>query len=532
VRHVDSHFSIFNFQLKICLALLIVAAACAGQAEGQPMVLRWGGDKAGGAPFIFDEEGRGTVGFEWEIAEYLAHEIGRTPQFVQLDWDNLPDTLERGNIDIALNGMEYRPEWEKSFPSTLPYYIFNLRLIARADDPSIRGWEDLRVAPGQPRKRVGVLRGSLAERYMANTFGDSIELLATKEVDETFQLVEAGDRMDATVQDSPAASYYVSSGRLPKLRVVGEPVVKEAFYVVLTARGNSPEAQAKSEQLRKQLDDAIRKGLASGEFERILRKYGIWNTEQERLPYILSHPWPRPIEETEASAVGFTKRDVSGLAGKIARATGMTIALAFSSMPIAVLLGMLIAVGRVYGPGFLRAVLAAYVEVLRGTPLLLQMFVWFFLMPQVAVMIRWEPLIELTKMPPFVVGVFALAINYSAYEAEIFRAGLQAIAPGQMEAALSLGMTPFTAICRVILPQAGRIVIPPVTNDFIALFKDTSICSMILITELTGLYYQNKYDRDLVLQLALVIGLIYLLMSYPLSLLSRWLEQRLRRQQG
>jgi len=510
----------------------VLAVAIAGQGAAQPTVLRWGGDKAGGAPFIFDEEGKGTVGFEWEIAEFLAREIGRTPKFVQVDWDNLPDLLERGDIDVALNGMEYRPEWEKSFPSTLPYYIFNLRLIAREDDKGIRGWEDLRAPSGQPKKRVGVLRGSLAERFMVKEFGDSIELFPTKEVDETFQLVEAGDRMDATVQDSPAASYYVASGRLPNLRVVGEPMVKEAFYVVLTARGKDPESQARSEKLRQQLDDAIRKGVTSGEFEKILRKYGVWNTEQERLNYILSQPWPRPAEETDASAVAFSKREVSSLAGKIAAATGMTVALAFSSMPIAVLLGMLIAVGRVYGPALLRAVLAAYVEVLRGTPLLLQMFVWFFLMPQVAVMIGWEPLIALTKMPPFVVGVFALAVNYSAYEAEIFRAGLQAIPAGQMEAALSLGMTPYSAIRRIILPQAFRVVIPPVTNDFIALFKDTSICSMILITELTGLYYQNKYDRDLVLQLALVIGLIYLLMSYPLSLLSRWLEQRLRRRQG
>jgi polar amino acid transport system substrate-binding protein len=135
----------------------------------------------------------------------------------------------------------------------------------------------------------------------------------------------------------------------------------------------------------------------------------------------------------------------------------------------------------------------------------------------------------ITTLKPFVVGVFALAVNYSAYEAEIFRAGLQAIPRGQMEAALSLGMSPITAVYHVLLPQAVRIVIPPVTNDFIALFKDTSICSMILITELTGLYYQNKYDRDLVLQLALLIGLIYLLLSYPLSLLSQWLERRLSR---
>ena len=134
------------------------------------------------------------------------------------------------------------------------------------------------------------------------------------------------------------------------------------------------------------------------------------------------------------------------------------------------------------------------------------MYVWFFLVPQVAKFSDWEPLIYITTLKPFVVGVFALAVNYSAYEAEIFRAGLQAIPRGQMEAALSLGMSPLTAVRRVMLPQAVRIVIPPVTNDFIALFKDTSVCSLILITELTGLYYQNKYDRDLVLPLAATIG--------------------------
>ena len=136
-------------------------------------------------------------------------------------------------------------------------------------------------------------------------------------------------------------------------------------------------------------------------------------------------------------------------------------------------------------------------------------------------MIGWQPLIYITTLPPFVVGVFALAVNYSAYEAEIFRAGLQAIPQGQMEAALSLGMAPLTAIRRSSCRRPSASSFRRVTNDFIALFKDTSVCSVILITELTGLYYQNKYDRDLVLQLSLLIGLIYLFMSYPLSLLSR-----------
>ncbi len=518
-----------------CLPHVIVTAAillflCGASVASAQQALRWGGDKAGGAPFIYDEEGRGTVGFEWELAEYLSNQIGRTPQFVQVDWDSLPDTLERGNIDIALNGMEYRKEWEDRFPSTVPYFIFSLRLIVRASDDSIHSWDDLRGGDGKAKKRVGVLRGSMAERYLVETFGDTITIVPTKEVDETFQLVEGGERLDATVQDSPAAVYYVQSGRLSKLRVVAEPVNK-SFYVILTRKGNTPAEAEESQKLRSQLNEAIRKGMASGKFEEIYRKYGLWDTEQERLLYIQTRPWPRnsgapgdgegPAETTE-------KRALASIGDKIVDATWMTIALAFCSMPIAILVGILVAIGRLYGPRFVRAPLTAYVEVLRGTPILLQMYVWFFLAPQLATMTGWQPLMFVTNLKPFVVGVFALAVNYSAYEAENFRAGLQAIPRGQMEAALSLGMTPITAIRRVLLPQAVRIVIPPVTNDFIALFKDTSICSMILITELTGLYYQNKYDRDLVLQLALLIGLIYLMLSYPLSLLSQWLERRLR----
>ena len=92
------------------------------------------------------------------------------------------------------------------------------------------------------------------------------------------------------------------------------------------------------------------------------------------------------------------------------------------------------------------------------------------------------------SLPEFWAGVLGLAINYSAYEAENYRAGLLAIPRGQMEAALSLGMSTRTALRRVIIPQAVRIVIPPVTNDFIALFKDTSVCSMIAVVELTGMY--------------------------------------------
>ena len=155
--------------------------------------------------------------------------------------------------------------------------------------------------------------------------------------------------------------------------------------------------------------------------------------------------------------------------------------------------------------------LAGYVELIRGTPLMLQLFVLFYLL----------------KLPPWVAGIAGLAINYSAYEAEIYRAGLQAIPAGQMEAALALGMSRAMALRRVIMPQAVRIVIPPVTNDFIALFKDTSVCSVITLVELTKQYSILANSTGGAVEFALAAATLYMLMSVPLSWFSRWSERRL-----
>jgi polar amino acid transport system substrate-binding protein len=188
-------------------------------------------------------------------------------------------------------------------------------------------------------------------------------------------------------------------------------------------------------------------------------------------------------------------------------------------MPLAMAAGLLIAVGRLYGPRWLNWLLGAYVELLRGTPLLLQLSVIYYLLPTIGI-----------ALPAFWAGVLGLAINYSAYEAENYRAGLLAIPRGQMEAALSLGMTTATALRRVIVPQAVRIVIPPVTNDFIALFKDTSVCSVIAVTELTSRYrYLAVNYQSYIIQLGLMTAILYLLMSYPLSLIARRLEKRFPR---
>jgi polar amino acid transport system substrate-binding protein len=197
---------------------------------------------------------------------------------------------------------------------------------------------------------------------------------------------------------------------------------------------------------------------------------------------------------------------------------GMTVLLSCAAFPLAVAAGLAVAVGRLYGPMWLRPLLTGYVEVLRGTPLMLQLYAIFFLLPKIGL-----------ALPALAAAIIGLALNYSAYESEIYRAGLKAVPLGQFEAALSLGLTKWQALRHVLVPQAVRIVMPPVTSDFIALFKDTSVCSAITVIELTKRYSVLALSTGRIVELAVVTAVLYLCMSWPLALLSRWFESRLDR---
>jgi polar amino acid transport system substrate-binding protein len=115
-----------------------LSSGCARRVDQihQRGTLRWGGDQSGGGPYIFEQDGK-LVGFEVDLAEYLARELGVRSEFVQGQWDKLPDRLNRGDIDIVLNGYEWTPEREREWASTVPYYIYKLQLLARSQDPTI-----------------------------------------------------------------------------------------------------------------------------------------------------------------------------------------------------------------------------------------------------------------------------------------------------------------------------------------------------------------------------------------------------------
>lgn len=499
--------------------LLLLAISSPGLTQ-EKKELRWGTDPIGGGPYVYkDEQGR-FVGFEVELADYLARELGRTSKMVTGDWDKLPELLDKApgenGIDIVLNGYELRADLQKQYPATRPYYIYRLALIIHKDHAAtFTGWGDLmRRKPDGTPHTVGVLGGSVAHEYMkSRAFRDTIDLKINPDVATVMGLVEQ-KRLDATVQDTPAARFYVKRSR--DLMVADEPR-KSGFYVILTRPGDH--------ELREQLNQAISKGIRTGALKAIYEKYGVWNDDQERLLYWAEHTeWPPPLESSDEETVEEAAPDLWQLFDELLSAAGMTVFLSFTSFPIAMILGMIVALGRVYGAWYMRFPCSVYVEFLRGTPLLLQLYFVYYLLPKLI------PGLDLT---PIQAGILGLAINYSAYEAENYRAGLLAIPRGQMEAALALGMSPWTALRVVIIPQAFRIVLPPVTNDFIALFKDTSVCSVILITELTRKYNElYNFNREYVIELAFLTAGLYLLMSYPLALVAQFLEKRLSRSGG
>lgn len=482
--------------LTRCWIVGVLLSALAGCSSPATEELRWGADASGGEPYLVERPGEEPDGFEGELVAYLGEKLGRPTKFVQGDWDGLPQFLQRGDVEMILNGYEWSSEREKAMASTIPYYVYHLRLIVHKDSP-IRTWDDLK----KPGLRIGVLRDTAAHRYlMENVPEGNIEALGAEGT--TTVLTRVSNRqMDATVQDDCLVPWYLERKKLfPNLHAVGEPLAPSAnnYYVIFVRRGD--------EALRERLNTAIREGLRDGTLRRIYERYGLWNSAQERLLEVSNH-WP-PAE------AGITP-SLDWFVWQLAQAALTTVLLSVTAMPLAMTVGLFIALGRLYGPRWLGIPLAVYVEATRGTPVLFQLMTLYFGLPLLGI-----------NLSPFWAGVIGLGMNYAAYEAENYRAGLLAVPIGQMEAALALGMSRTTALRRIIAPQAIRLVIPPVTNDFISLFKDTSVCSAIAVTELLARYRTLTVNfPQLALWTLLITACLYLLMSYPLSLLARYMEQ-------
>ena len=305
-------------------------------------------------------------------------------------------------------------------------------------------------------------------------------------------------RIDGVLLDLPIALYYAKNN--PQLQFAGEPFAP-GFYAIAFRPADAA--------LVREVDNAPDRLWKNGELRRIYEKWALWNNDQNGL-------WESETDqapEEESRSWSF-----SSYFPLLVEGAGVTVLITVLSMLLAILLGLPIALARLYGPTPLRGLALLYVEFFRGIPVLLLLYFLYFGLPVVA-----GPAFILAPLQAAVLG---LGLNYAAYEAEIYRAGIASLPLGQWEAAASLGMSPWLAFRRIILPQAIRTILPPMTNDLVGLFKDTSQVSVIAVVELTKQYQILSKSSMQYLELGLATAALYLIMSVPLGHVSRYLERR------
>jgi len=497
------------FLVLFVLAILGAASPPAHADQLQQIrrskIMRWGSDAEGGAPYVCLDPRDKTrlIGFEVEIAAALASVLGAEARMVQNDYKSLLPGLNTVNYDLAINGIEITPDLEKTVEFSRPYYLSALQISVRRDDPDIPGIQGLRG------KKVGTLEGSLAERLLRGM--NEVQVLSFPGQHTPYMDLTNG-RCDAVLQDYPIALYYGKPN--PQLKFTGDPV-SEIRYGIACKKGELGLVKA----VNAALDDLARRGTLRLIYER----WGLWNEQTSRyFGDLRPGGAPAPAYEeflrqtSQFRSFGDRVADYLSSMPMLLHGALITLGISTASMMLAVVVGMVLALLRLYGPRVLSVLALVYVEVVRGTPLLIQLYLIYFGLPNVGI-----------QLSPLVAAWLGLGLNYAASESENYRAGILSIPKGQMEAALALGMSPAQAIRHIILPQAIRIALPPVTNDFLALFKDSSLVSVITMVELTKVYGQLAATYNDYIVYGVITAAIYFIMGLPFVRLARILEQRL-----
>jgi polar amino acid transport system substrate-binding protein len=404
-------------------------------------------------------------------------------------------TLERGTIDIILNGLEVTEGRKRQLRFSRPYYVFHERLTVRAGE---RRLTDLRSLAG---RRVGALANSLAWDLLGQVGARRIPY---EGVEEPYRDLAAG-RLEAVLMDDIIADRYANLAGL-----VTAADVAQGQYAVGLRREDTTLAAA--------IDAALLRMQTSGQLRRILDRWKLSGPDGAAAADGLEAPAAQAAD-TERPAPTRAGRLTSQHLRLFVQGAGVTLLVSVGAMALAIVLGLALALARLSARGGWRRVLGglatAYVEIFRGTPALLQLYVIYF------------GLAPIYPLNPLVAAILGLGLNYAAYEAEIYRAGLQAVPRGQIEAAEALGMSGRLVVRRVLLPQAFRFSLPGMANDFIALLKDSALVSVITVVELTKRMSIVAVESGGWLAPGMLCAGLYLVMSYPLSRLARRLERAL-----
>ena len=466
-----------NLRRPICalmLLLLLILGGCASQTPGQ-RVIRIGTD-ATYPPFESLDNGQFT-GFDIELGRAIGAEIGAKVEFVNTAFDGVFPALLAGKFDAVMSSVTITDERKKRLAFSDPYYTAGQIVAVRQNQNGVTDLDALRG------KTVGIQINTTAAEVLKPH--PDINVRKYPSIDLALQDLENGN-LDGVVGDAPTIRYFIAHG-FGKLHTVGALLTTEHYGIVL---------RPQDAKLRGEINAALARLKANGKFAALEAKY-----------------FGASAQTTAATPPALDWRAIFAF---LVRGLGLTLCLTAVALAVGLPLGLGLALGRRATFAPLSLLCTIYIELLRGTPLLVQIIFVYYALPQ---------LIGL-NLPPLVAGMSALALNSAAYIAEIIRAGINSLDVGQTEAARALGLTSRQAMRWVILPQTVRRVLPPLTNEAIALLKDSSLVSVIGLAELT------RNGQELASQLAVplaiwpAVALLYLLVTLPLTRLSAQLERR------
>ncbi len=432
------------------------------------------------APFEFQDEQGNFVGIDIDLLNAIAEDQGFSVTFKPLGFDAALQAVQANQVDAVIAGMSITDERKAVFDFSDPYFESGVQMAVLDTNETITSYEDLRG------KRVAVKNGtegaefaeSIKDEYGFSTvyFADSASM---------YDEVRTGNS-EAIFDDYPVLNYGIAQGNGFKTVT---PKEQGANYGFAVNKGQNPELLAK-------FNAGLNNLRESGRYDEIIDTY-----------------LGAGAAVSDNSFLGLLKSTFPLLMAGLK----ITVILTVVSIAIALLLGVIFGLMRVSRSLWLRAIGTTYVDIFRGTPLLVQAFFIYFGIPSAMGF----------QMTAMTAGIITLSLNAGAYMTEIVRGGIQSVDKGQMEAARSLGVGYLPTMRKVILPQAVRTMIPSYINQFVITLKDTSILSVIGIAELTqtGRIIIARNFQSFTMWL--IIGIIYFIVIMALTKLSDRLEKRL-----
>jgi cystine transport system permease protein len=472
--------------------LLGLAGPATADADPAPQVVRVGTEGTY-PPFTYrDPKSNELTGFDVEVMKAVGEEAGWDVQFVEAPFDSLFPALDSKRIDVIANQVTINPDRKARYLFSTPYTYSHGVIVTAKETDDITTLADLdgrTTAQTASSNWAEVARDAGANVKYVQDFAPGVELLIQ-------------GRVDAIVNDNIAVLDYLATTKTKDVKIAGD-AGDEVLEQALTFRQSDP-------QLQQQADAALKALADDGTLAKISKKYFDADvTVREGSKDV-------KVKGSDSRTRWEVIKDTAPkmLAGLIKG----TIPLTIISFLVGLVLAVLAALARLSSIRPLDWIARFYISVIRGTPLLVQLYLVFFGLPEVGI-----------KLDPYVAAAIAFSLNVGGYAAEIVRASILSVPRGQYEAATVVGMEYWQSMRRIVLPQAARIAVPPLSNTLLSLIKDTSLASLILVPEL---FHEANIAAALstdYLPLYALAALYYWVVCYLVTLAQAPLERRLSR---